>query len=84
MSEVKSKGFLIQFTGDESVGVLNQQWKLTGDFTFSDQYDFNVFKKKIELAFHYCSDVPVLVESIEERSDAINKEIEQYGGKHHA
>lgn len=72
---IRCSGFLVQFSGDRSVGI-------SGDFEFHSAADFNSFKQKISEAFEYCSDTPIGVESLEERSVRINAEIAVYGGRH--
>lgn len=79
---IRCAGFLVQFSGDRSVGIFDQEWTITGDFEFHSAADFNSFKQKISEAFEYCSDTPIGVESLEERSVMINAEIAAYGGRH--
>lgn len=79
---IRCAGFLVQFSGDRSVGIFDQEWTISGDFEFHSAADFEAFKQKISEAFEYCSDTPIGVESLEERSVRINAEIAAYGGRH--
>lgn len=83
LSPVKSKGFIISYFGDESVGIFPQQWQISGDFTFDSEAEFSGFKFKISQSFEFCSDTPILVESIEERHTRINKEVSAIPGAYH-
>lgn len=82
--EYKSKGFLVEYQGDETVGIFPQQWQILGDFTFDSEAEFSGFKFKISQAFEFCSDTPISVESIEERSARINEELAAFHGAHHS
>lgn len=75
MTQIKSKGFLVTYTGDETVGMLPLQWQIAGDFTFDCQADLDIFKRKIAQAFEFCSDTPIIVESLEEISARIKREL---------
>lgn len=79
---IRCAGFLVQFIGDRSVGIFDQEWTISGDFEFHSADDFNSFKQKISEAFEYFSDTPIGVESLEERSARINAEIAAFGGRH--
>lgn len=81
---LKTKGFVITYSGDDTVGMFQQEWQLSGDFNFNDQSDLDVFKRKISEAFEFCSDTPILVESLEERSTRINGELAAFPGAFHS
>lgn len=72
--EKQSKGFVIEFFGDESVGIFPQQWEISGDFEFEYETDFIEFKELIAQAFELCSDTPIHVESKEDRAKRIKQE----------
>ncbi len=80
MSHIKTTGFIITSPGDESVGLFQQEWQLSGDFEFDYPVDLDVFKRKIAEAFEFCSDTPIFVESVEERSAQINQELQAFSG----
>lgn len=84
MSQIKTTGFLITYPGDKSVGMFQQQWQLSGEFQFDYQIDLDIFKRKIAEAFEFCSDTPIIVESVEERSDQINQELQAFPGAYHS
>lgn len=48
--------FLIEFSGDPSVGLSPYHFLLSGDFIFQDASDVDAFKEKIKEAFQYCED----------------------------
>ena len=77
----KSKGFYINFTGDESVGILPAQWQITGDFEFENENELNQFKQKLKEAWEYCSDTPIGVETFEERQIEIKKQYANTNGE---
>lgn len=70
-NELKSFGFIVEFYGDKSVGIFNQQWVINGEFEFQSAEDFKAFKQKIIEAFEYCSDTPIGVVSLEEHKAKI-------------
>jgi len=67
-------GFIINFYGDRSVGIFDQEWTINGEFHFESKDDIETFKKKIIEAFEYASDTPLGIESIEERMERIEIE----------
>jgi len=79
---VKCSGFLVHFDGDSSVGIFDYTWTISGDFEFEVPVDMDIFKRKICEAFEFCSDTPIWIESFEERSDKINKEIAHLDAYH--
>lgn len=60
------KGFEIKFHGDNSVGIFDNTWNLTGYFNFETEEDLKNFKEKIKEAFEYCSDTPISVLTYDE------------------
>jgi len=84
MEQIKSTGFIVEYQGDETVGMFSQQWHISGDFMFESEEDFSAFKFKISQAFEFCSDTPISVESLEERSRRINKELTAFPGAFHS
>lgn len=84
MKQIKSIGFIVEFQGDETVGMFSQQWHISGDFEFDSEEEFSGFKFKISQAFEFCSDTPISVESIEERSERINEELAAFTGAFHS
>lgn len=77
-SEINSDGFYVNFYGDPSVGIFDQEWVINGEFTFENESEFNMFKEMIKSSFEYCSDTPLIVESFEEREERINSENNMY------
>jgi len=71
---VRSAGFYVIFSGDESVGIFSAEWKIEGDFEFDSREDFDAFKNKLAEAWEYTSDTPIGVESFEERHERIKVE----------
>lgn len=84
MAQIKTTGFVITYPGDDTVGLFQQEWKLSGDFNFDDQAELDEFKLKISHAFELCSDTPIVVESLEERSERINGELAAFPGSFHS
>jgi len=84
MSKVNSSGFIVEYSGDESVGMFPQQWQILGGFEFDSEEEFSGFKFKISQAFEFCSDTPISVESLEERSERINDELQAFSGASHS
>ena len=68
------KYFVIKYFGDRSVGIFPAEWKVSGDFFFEDNTEFEIFKSKLEDAWAYCSNVPVSIFTDEE----IEKQERQY------
>lgn len=84
MANIKSTGFIVEFQGDETVGMFSQQWYISGDFEFDSEEEFSGFKFKISQSFEFCSDTPISVESLEERSERINEELSAFTGASHS
>jgi len=84
MSQINSSGFIVEYSGDESVGMFPQQWQILGCFEFDSEEEFSGFKFKISQAFEFCSDTPISVESLEERSARINDELQAFSGASHS
>ena len=84
MAQIKSAGFIVEFQGDETVGIFSQQWHISGDFIFDSEEEFSGFKFKISQSFEFCSDTPIIVESLEERSARINEELVAIPGAFHS
>lgn len=84
MAHIQSTGFLVEFQGDETVGMFSQQWHILGDFIFESEEELSGFKFKISQAFEFCSDKPISVESLEERSARINEELAAFPGAFHS
>lgn len=82
MKQIECTGFIVHYDGDSTVGMFPQYWTLKGNFLFDDEGELNQFKEKICEAFEYCSDTPLWVESLEERSEKINAEIFHLGAHH--
>ncbi len=73
--EIKVECFYIMFKGDPKVGIFDNEWKLSGGFSFQDNVDFTAFKDKISEAFEYCSDTPICIETFEDRTAKIKAEM---------
>ena len=84
MAHIKSTGFIVEFQGDETVGIFSRKWHISGGFMFESEEEFSGFKFKISQAFEFCSDTPISVESLEERSERINEELAAFPGAFHS
>ncbi len=67
-------GFYVVFSGDQSVGIPDVEWKITGGFEFQDSDELGTFKEKLLSAWEYASDTPIFIESFEDRRIQEEKE----------
>ena len=77
VGNIHTLGFYVNFYGDPSVGIFNAEWKITGEFFFENEEEFEMFKNKLKETWEYCHDTPIGVETFEERKERIKKEYEQ-------
>lgn len=75
-NQIETKGFRIVSPGDESVGIFQGDWDLTGPFFFENKDELEEFRIKLKEAFEYVSD-DCYIETYEEREKYIREENEQ-------
>lgn len=70
------QGFHIVSPGDNSVGIFEANWTLTGDFYFEDKQELEAFRTRLKDVFEFYVADPIGLETFEEsdaRSEAENK-----------
>lgn len=72
---IQVEGFYVNFKGDRSACISDQEWTITGGFTFECDENLHVFKNKILEAFEFCSDDPISIETFEDRTEMVTKEL---------
>jgi hypothetical protein len=71
---IKSNGFYVNYCGDSSVGIFDQEWVVSGEFWFCDEENKSYFEGALASAFEYvCGDL-VRVESFEDRLISFEEE----------
>jgi len=48
---IETKGFIIVFAGDPSVGIFPSHWEVDGEMYFDSQEDFDEFVEKLKDAW---------------------------------
>lgn len=75
---IYTKGFIIHYAGDPSVGIFPATWEITGGFYFEDKQEFETFKEKLRETWEYCSDTPIGIGTFEQHEETIKEENEMF------
>jgi hypothetical protein len=78
IGEIVTAGFIINYYGDESVGIFDASWTLKpdagGPFYFTDEKELEEFKGKLEDAFEIVTGERCGVETFEEQGKRLEYE----------
>lgn len=80
---IETKGFILFFTGDPSVGIFRSHWEVDGEMYFDSQADFNEFVEKLKDAWEIVCGERVGVITFEEHQKQCEMESDFYSPYKH-
>ncbi len=71
---IQTKGFIIIFAGDPSVGIFSSRWEVDGEMYFDSQEDFDEFVEKLKDAWEIVRGERVQIITFEAYEQSLEQE----------
>ena len=71
---IQTKGFIIIFAGDPSVGIFSSRWEVDGEMYFDSQEDFDEFVEKLKDAWEIVCSERVQIITFESYQQSLEQE----------